>query len=432
MDGSVEESINTVDNFRYKKEEGHGDYIFIRTAKKEYKIKNKKDLINFGLKNTYISFDLLEQYCKLFDRSQFEVRFFLDDRDIKLTSDKIDFVVYKSDGANMAAESNTEEYVFIEKDGEARGKDTDCEISSYRSSLRIDRDINVKKTTILNLRLNEIIATFLNISHIGDRISYRSSRNFLKKHLYEFEKIGFLIKEKKGNKRTAYIVTDECINIAEKLKSLIDVEPNKNLFMDKRFASKEGIKTLFGYIRKDFIEVLSKFDDFRFLLRLIDDLDNLGKYTMVDIVKYCIKNKYESEFIKIFIGNKGTGGRNAIINGRDICHNNIIVKCNCNCNSNCNICYKKHSINLDNRVDKLLYVRDVVAAKKYQEIIIDGNLEILIKDPLTLKFLVKFGMTYYNKNILKALDIINSRVYMKSTGAYCPYRDEWRASKNEI
>ncbi|MGB4313304.1 MAG: hypothetical protein WBJ17_10300, partial [Natronincolaceae bacterium] len=80
MAGSVEEKINTINKLKYKEEKGHDDHIFVRMAKKEYKIRNKKDLINFGLKNTYISFDLLEQYCKLFNRSQFEVRFFLDDR----------------------------------------------------------------------------------------------------------------------------------------------------------------------------------------------------------------------------------------------------------------------------------------------------------------------------------------------------------------
>ncbi|MGI6427389.1 MAG: hypothetical protein ACOX0L_07315 [Natronincolaceae bacterium] len=430
MAGSVEEKINTINKLKYKEEKGHDDHIFVRMAKKEYKIRNKKDLINFGLKNTYISFDLLEQYCKLFNRSQFEVRFFLDDRDIKLTSDKIDFMVHKADKSDIAAENKIGRYIFAGRSTEIGGEDAELETFSYKSNTRINQGINIEKTIILNLRLNEIIATFLNISHVGDKISYHSSRNFLKKHLREFEKIGLLTRKKGRNRKTAYIVTDECINIAEKLGGLIDTEPNKNLFMDKRLASEEGIKILFGYIKRDFLEILNKFDDFRFLFRLIDDLDNLGKYTMVDIVKYCIENRYESEFTRIFIGNRGTAGKGAIINGRDICHNNIIIRDNCN--SNCDICYKKHGINLDNKVDKLLYVRDVVAARRYREIIMNGDLGLLIDDPLTLKFLVKFGVTYYNKNILRALNIINSRVYMKSTGEYCPYRDEWRASKNEI
>ncbi len=430
MDEPVKENINIINNFRYKKEEDNGNCIFVKTAKKEYEIKNNEDLINFGLKNTCISFDLLEQYCKLFNKSQFEIRFFLNDRDIKLTSDKIDFVVYKKDGLDMVAENKIKEYMPIKEGIEE--KDIDGTTFSYKSNIRINKDIDVRKTTILNLRLNEIIATFLNISCIGNRISYHSSRNFLKKHLSEFEKIGLLERERKKGKRTAYIVTDECINIAEKLKSLLlmDITPNKNLFMDKRIASKNNIKILFSYIRKDLISVLNKFDDFKFLLRLINDLDNIGRYTMMDIVRYCIENKYESEFIQIFIGNKGTAGKGAIINGRDICHSNIAATNTCG--SNCNVCYKKHNINSNNRVDKLLYVRDVVAAKKYQEIITSRDLKILVNDPLTLKFLVRFGVTYYNKNILKALDVISSQVHMKSTGAYCPYKDEWRVSKNEI
>lgn len=424
MDKFVMENTSAVNDFEYKKENNDGKYIAIKTAKGEYDVRNRKDLMNFGLESAYVSFDLLEQYCKLFNEPQFEIRFLLNDRDIKLTSDKINFTVYKTDRLDIAAEDRAVKYGATTKHIKER------KTSGYKSDISINKDINIDNTIILNLRLNEIIATFLNISHAGDRIDYPFSKNFLNKHLSEFEKIGLLVKEKSGDKEPVYIVTDGCINMARRLKLLVNVTPNVDLFMNKKIMTKKNIKFLFSYIKKDFIEVLNRFDDFRFLLRLIDELYNLGKYTMMDIVKYCIENKYESEFIKIFIGSKGTAGRGAIIEGKDICYDNLgTVDAY---NSNCNICYAKHNIDLNNGAYKLLHVRDNVVSKKYKEIVTDNDLGILVDDPLTLKFLVRFGVTYYNKNILKALDVINSKVYMKSTGKYCPYRDEWRANKNEI
>ena len=96
LDGQETEDESVVAEI--KKEGDSGDYIFVKTAEEEYKIKNNEDLINFGLKNTCISFDLLEQYCKLFNRSQFEIRFFLNDRDIKLTSTKLNLWFIKKIG----------------------------------------------------------------------------------------------------------------------------------------------------------------------------------------------------------------------------------------------------------------------------------------------------------------------------------------------
>lgn len=429
MDKLINKSTNIASDFEYKKVEDNNNCIYIKTNKREYEIKNREDLINFGLKHAYISFDLLKQYCRLFHEPQFEIRFLLNDRDIKLTSDKINFIVCKASGLDKVAEDKGE----TDEDGLIQGDvkiNTNHKTSDYKSNIRINEDINIDKVIILNLRLNEIMATFLNIAHVGNRIDYISSKNFLNKHLSEFEKIGFLIKENNTDKKPVYIVTEECANISKKLKTLINIVPNKNLFMNKKIMTKKNIKILFNHIREDFIKFLERFDDFRFLLRLIDDLDNIGRYTMMDIVKYCIENKYESEFIQIFIGDKGTAGKEAIMRGRDICYDNINIADRCNCN--CNICYTKHNINSGNGIDKLLYVRDNVAYEKYQEITTSKNLEILVDDPLTLKFLVRFGITYYNKNILRVLDIISSKAYMKSTGKYCPYKDEWRVNKNAV
>lgn len=428
------ENKNTgrVSSFKYMKNNLDSDYIFIRTIKDEYIIKDRKDLVSFALENTYVSFDLLEQYCKLFDEHQFEIKFILSDRDIKLTSDKIDFEVYIQKEDSMVAEEKEEEldysidYENMNKVENNMAYDT-C---SYKGSTRINEDININRTTIINLRLNEIIATLLNISYEDNRISYASSKNYLKKHLYEFEKIGLLVREKKANKRTAYIITNECLTIAQKLKPLLNITPGKKLFMDKKALNNENVYVLFNYVKDDFIKILTRFDDFRFLIRLIDDLDYIGKYTMVDIVKYCIENKYENEFIQIFLGSKGTAGKGAIVRGQDICCANVMKTGIFN--SDCKICYERYKINSDNCIEQLLYVRDNIAFKKYKKIVKDKDLQLLVDNPLILKFLVRFGITYYNKNILRALNIIDSEVLMKSTGQYCPYNDEWRASRNEI
>ena len=94
MDKFINKSTNIASNFKYKKVEDNNNCIYIKTNKKGYEIKNREDLINFGLKHACISFDLLKQYCRLFHEPQFEIRFLLNDRDIKLTSDKINFMVF--------------------------------------------------------------------------------------------------------------------------------------------------------------------------------------------------------------------------------------------------------------------------------------------------------------------------------------------------
>lgn len=403
------------------------DLIIVKTLNGIHEIRNREDLIEFGLENTYISFDLLKEYCTIFyGESQFELRYILNDKDIKLTSDKIEFESHRKDAIAKVAEAKGEKKVYdVHLEFEIQ------DFKNYKSDKIINNYKNANSTTlIVNLRLNEILATFLNISKENKRISYSSSKeNYLSKHLREFEKIGLLKKEKK--RKSGYIVTEECAGISQKLEHIIKFEPNKNLFMNKNIMTRKNMELLFNHIRNDLILLLNRFGNFRFLLQLIDDMHSLSIYNMNDILKYCVANNYENEFIKIFLGRKGTAGRGAIINGTDICFANIgLVKYS---NTRCALCYERYRTNPTNLTEKLLFVRDVIAAEEYSKIEKDNKkLKILAEDPLILKFLVKFGATYYNKNILKALKIIKSDALMKSQGEYCPYIDEWRAYDHEI
>ncbi|WP_077369751.1 hypothetical protein [Anaerosalibacter sp. Marseille-P3206] len=419
---------NSKDKYTYSNNELVKSNIIAEHLGESFYINNRKDLIEYGLKKTYISYDLIEDFCDVFPKeNRFEITYLLQDRDIELSSKKIDYHINYLDEFEKVAEEEDE---GILSDNLYENK-----FLEYKNNNLINENINIKeKNLIINLRLNEIIATFINLGYFGDKISYSVAKEyFLPKHLMEFEKINLIKKNSKKKKRSSYIVTEECLKISNKLISLTEVKPHRDLFMDTELGKNENIDFLFKQIKNDFVEVLNKFDSFRFLFNLIKDINLIEKYSMMDILKYCIVNGYNKEFLWIFIGKGASGGKGSIYNGKDICCLNMRNDLDKNSNTNCIRCYKKYGINKSNYKKVLLNIRENRANKIYKEI--ENNveeLELLIDDPISLKFLVRFGTTYYNKNILRAMGLINSKAYMKSSGGYCPLLDEWRMDDNEI
>lgn len=57
-------------------------------------IDSTKDLIEYGLKKTYISYELFEDFCNIYpDKDRFELVYILQDRDIKLLSKKVEYYI---------------------------------------------------------------------------------------------------------------------------------------------------------------------------------------------------------------------------------------------------------------------------------------------------------------------------------------------------
>lgn len=379
---------------------------------KYYKINTVEDLVELGLESKYISFDLLETFCKINpDKPALGVGVKLEDRNIKLSSDEIKFYVDYGCG-----------------DRDISGREP---ANLYIGKNKINKGINQKeRNIIINLRLNEIIATFINIGHVGEKISYSQSKNyFLPKHLSEFEKLGLIQKTNRQKRKSEYIVNDKCMKISNKLISLSDMQPERELFMNNKLSSVRTINYLFQQIQNELMSILCEFDSFKFLFALIEEVNFIGRCNMMDILRYCIVNGYEDEFLWIFIGHGASGGKKAIRNGKDIC---IFNNYGANYNPNCSMCYKRYNVKNNNYIHTLLEIRDKRADKIYNNIINRTDpLEILLEEPIVFKFLLRFGITYYNKNILRAIGLLDSQVYAKSNGEYCPFIDEWRM-KNEV
>lgn len=348
-----------------------------------YIIREPEDLLDYALQAREVSSDLLQAFCQLHpETSQLYLRSVLNERGVKLVSNKLPFKV------------------------------TDKQTESSKNHMW---DIS-EPNTIINLRLNEIIATFINLGHEDKFLNIHSiEQNYEYKHIQEFIKLGLLLQDQQHNR---VIITDTAKEISMLLLANTNVNPEKKLFI--KINRKGQINTFFKLIRNPFINVLFQFGSFRCLFRLLTEFNDVKENSFVDLLKYCLENGYEREFIWLFVGDSGTCGINSILDQKDICFSCPFDRAVCMRRISKTEEYNSLSEELIMlRNEESLSVINILKNKPNQ-------LRNIVNKPILLKFLVRYGVTFYNKSILNALEIVDSPVYDKSIGQYCPFLDEWR------
>lgn len=408
MDKLINKSTNIASDFEYKKVEDNNNCIYIKTNKREYEIKNREDLINFGLKHAYISFDLLKQYCRLFHEPQFEIRFLLNDRDIKLTSDKINFIVCKASGLDKVAEDKgeTDEDGLIKRDIEKKGKRALENNNIYRI---------VSMSNVSFFRPGDIKNLIIKLCFESKCIFNRDS--FIDKYGYaDYKKmVYFKIITKKAS---GIIINPLIFKLINKINDDIEHKGVKHENI-KHINDYYNVKTF--YIKYgDYVkQLLLENEDVNILIGLIWEANLLGNYSIQEIMRHCIKYNYEELFIKVFIGNKPTNGIKPLKDFSDIC-----FSCN-----NLGSCIGQDVRGMsDKYISKLLLeYRNRYSKECLNNVVKTKNLVPLLNKTIFAKFLLSYTTVVSIKSLLIHLGIIKKdHILHKNSGKYCPKKDIWR------
>ena len=212
-----------------------------------YYIRTIEDLINYGLQETVISYDMLEAFCRIHkDTHQSQVKYLLNDRGIQLVSE--------GDWFRVGADGNIGK---IEDQKEYAGHIRDYPYTTNPKVVSEPCDQNI----IINLRLNEILATLINIGHEKETPIPLSKikENFEPKHINEFVKLGLLIQEN-GNFLQP---SKECSSMSSYLVHETNLPPDKKLFIRINRRDTTVIR-LFREIRVPFLRTLMNFPCFQF------------------------------------------------------------------------------------------------------------------------------------------------------------------------
>lgn len=391
--------------FTYPVEEDLDNKIVVKTLSRTYVIRNRGELIKFGLANTYISFDLLKEYCMLFPKeSQFEIRYLLDDRDIKLTSDKLYFESHTAKKLDRVAET-------IKK----ISYDFECEDLNIKDS-RINRYANtgmfLNKLGCFNV--SDIKIFFIQLA-IDNKIVF-DKKDFLSRYGYIiYEKMHYLkiIADKSSKiivKPIAWLIVDQ-INkdkyyLGKNLQGIL------NYYRDEYF---------FNRFSKQIKELLLENEEINTLSSFLKMVNASKKFSVQDIMDYCIKNNIQDQFISIFLGDRPSNGIKPLKNKTDVCFNcSLLNKCIGENVKNKNDIYIS---------DILLKYRNVYSKRCLNEIRKSGEINMLEGKSVYLKFLVSYNMVVKIKPLLIQLKLLGKTpILYKNSGKYCPRKDIWRTS----
>lgn len=405
-------------------------YILAYHLNEPYIIKNLEDLIEFGLKNTFVSYELIDEFNALNnDIGSAKVTHRISNHGINLSSKPIRLEIIK-EKKDIYLEEKKEAKIAEEKeDIYIKEKNKTNKASRNKNGIY---DLNLKKvklegrTTIINLRLNEVLATFINIGLLGEVIKKEDiNEYFLRKHISEFKKLNVLTRVEEPNFKSDYVVSEIGQKISKELVKHINLRPHRDLFMNSQITSEGNMEMLFNVIKEDLRKLISEIHSFKLQMTLIKKANKEGYYNILDIMRYCISNNLEDLFIWLFIGEKASGGLKAIRTSKDICLKSSSEK-DLAYNIRCRRCinnYNQEKIT----IEKLLEIRLDKSEKVLIRIIRNPKeIKLLYKEPILLKFLIRFGVTFYNKNLLYSAGLLTTKGERKSTGAYCPLLDDWR------
>ncbi len=146
------------------------------------------------------------------------------------------------------------------------------------------------------------------------------------------------------------------------------------------------------------------------------------KVNYFDLLKYLISANDMESLNDMILSEKVSSSKKAILNGYDCC-------LSCAKETVCN--RRLTSLTQTEKVNYLLYLR-FVKAKRVLKTLKWGygadSFNILITDPILLKFLANYALVVDIKNELKKDGKIAShKTLYKGAGKYCPFDDFWEA-----
>ena len=364
---------------------GSGE-IVVEHLGKYHKVKTTEDLIELGIESKYISFDLLETFCRVNpDEPYAKVSWELSDRNIKLSSDEMEF------------------YVDYKYEDEDIGRETNIKSMIKHNFIKIDI-----------LELNEVIYILSNLAATNE--PFFTENDLLQNYSYSYIKkiinTGIL---KKANE--IFYFTQEAILLIKELKKYQVF--NKNYFSNKVVLDNVELKK-FCYENENTIQkMILKNKELDRLLKIIKKCNEQGIQTMSGIAYYCNSNNLDKSFLELFIGERATNGLKPLEKHTDICFN-------CNKIDDCT------GEKIKNKDDKyksnvLLEYRNQYSQDCLKYIIDKRDINNLVSIPIFLKFLTAYDLVVSTKLSLKKYGILkDDKILYKNRGEYCPDYDTWR------
>lgn len=387
-------------------------YILAYHLNEPFIIKNLEDLIEFGLKNTFVSYELIDEFNALNnDIGSAIVTHRISNHGINLSSkpirleiikEKKDIYLEEKKEAKIAEEK---EESFLEEKETKPIKKKPKELLGNRVKVNYETDISSNQKHKEILRYKELYRVLHYFATIKTRIFLtKIRRDEGDKSIAKLINTGVLFEE--GENR--FVVTPPALELIE------DIINNSYINMDSM-----RIKKFYKKNRKSMFKLLNQNKEINSIISIIKEANKNSKETMFDVAIFCARNKLDKEFIKAFIGKKASGGIKPIREHKDVCFN-------CNKSTNCSKVMFSRKTNKEKEVALFEY-RDVRTGEYIKKIEEFGNYKETIKDPLLMKFLISYKVSTEIKASLINCGILKkSRVLSKNAGLYCPFEDEWR------
>jgi len=193
-------------------------------------------------------------------------------------------------------------------------------------------------------------------------------------------------------------------------------------------VSTKKIKHVFRSRSRYPLKELSQLPQVKIIFKITQNLDNTN-VSMFQIIKSLIQERNIDAIKDYFLGNRPSTAPSTIKKRRDVCFG-------CKNETSCSIMLNSLRT-IREKVDVLLSYRyqkgtEFIKPLKSSSSIEDFNM--LLDDPLYVKFLVNYGLVVDLKRELIAEKILckNVMVLWKYDGLYCPFKDIWKFNIEEI
>lgn len=385
-------------NFKYKIKTEEPIICF---KEERYKVSCIEDIVSIGLNKGYLSYEVIEKASLYFDIWPEDIIDELDYKGIKIIKTK-----------DVEFKYSTDDKFYITKNNTAKLDKNQTYINYYNANSNI---------LLIDLRINELIACIFVLTYLEEILNCFDNKYINQKYLNEIDRLGIA---KVSDNRIKITPLGEKIIFS--FRNYLEITFNKDYKKDllnnyhdtrqlcKSSEIKELVKDekMWNRIAKPMRDLFLSHDTVRNFMKLISDVNKIGKNSMFDLFEYSIKNEKEWELKNILIGNKATSGIKPITNGKDVCFS---------CKN------KKCKISTGNIKNKLLFYR-----YKYVDAFIkeckknNKQYKKILDDPLLIKFLVPYTVVVSLKIVLTKINFLKrTNILYKNRGIYCPKKDKW-------
>jgi hypothetical protein len=338
-----------------------------------YYIRNIEDLINYGLQETVISYDMLEAFCRIHkDTHQSQVKYLLNDRGIQLVSEG-DWFRVGADGYSKGQPHG----LLVNK--RTRIEDRIAEINSdYRNIIFVRLELLYKSLDMLAYQKDEIIN------------EHKIKSLFNKKTHKQLLALKILQKTNKG-----HVVDKGALSLAQQIE-----DKGRKRAFEEYLQSKILLNPHIW-----------------FLLAVIKLMNEKNMESAEDILDFCYNSHYDKAFIHVFLSGRTSNGIKPILQYQDVCYR-------CTNRADClgSECTEPEVIR-----KQLLNIRDIEAVKYLQEVKDTQSLAPIINRPIYQKFIFSYNIVVLLKGFLRNIGVIKwDRILYKDQGIYCPKVDKWR------